>query len=52
MTQAVPVDELLPKHMVIRDQVVTQRMRTEGRPDLVRGMVVVNVSPQVVVSGP
>ena len=44
MTQAVVVDEMVPKHVVIRDQVVAQRVRTEGGPDVVRGLVVVNLS--------
>jgi hypothetical protein len=51
MTQAVLVEEVLPKHMAVRDQVVAQRVGAEGKPDTCTGVVVVNVSPQVVVSG-
>ena len=51
MAQAVLVDEVLPKGMVVGDQAIAQWVGTEGRPDTVMGMVV-HVIPQLMVSGP
>jgi hypothetical protein len=33
MTQAVVIDEVLPKRMSVFDQVITQQMVVEDRPD-------------------
>jgi hypothetical protein len=45
MTQAVVIDEVLPKRMSVFDQVVTQRMAAEDRPDAFMGMVVICMRP-------
>lgn len=45
-TQAVLFDEVMPKHMVIHDQVVTKEVWIQVRARS-KGVVFVNVSPQV-----
>jgi hypothetical protein len=40
MIQAVVVNEVLPKRMVVRDQIVAQRVGAEARPDTFTSMFV------------
>jgi hypothetical protein len=52
MTQAVLIDEMLLKHIIIRDQVITQRVEAEGRLNMCTDVIIVNMSSQVMISDP